>query len=72
MKFRYVFAVSELSLYTKNCDHKLDTFFIGTYQNLEYFDLIYIPLFIGLYDNVTTKTVQLRVFEMFLKNFFKS
>ena len=56
MNFGYVSAVNNLSLYEKNCDWILDYFYRDGSKSW-IFVLIYVPLFIGLCDNVTTRTI---------------
>ena len=54
MKFGYIFAVSNLSLYTKNCDCKRDSLYRATSKF--WFVSIYVPLSIITCDKNVTRT----------------
>ena len=59
-KFGYVYALSNFSLCTENCDHMLDTFYRGTSKSWT-FVFIHVPLLISLCNNtnVMTRTVSI-------------
>ena len=51
-KFWYVFTLSYISVYTKNCDHVLAKFYKDTTKSwFSFFFFIYVPFSISLCDN---------------------